>query len=481
MVCTFTFSGVVGVCICRLLTLFLIETGVREIVEKLIDMYIEELGRAAKERLRIDEKLYDKHDVKRGLRCPDGKGVLVGLTQISDVAWCGEKEGINSVSATRLLYRGYDISDIVRGLFEDDRFGFEEVCYLLILGDLPTKEELREFNHHLSEFKHLPDDFPRDMIINTKGRDIMNVMARSVLYLYSHDENPDDISVSNVLRQSMQLIGNLPAIAAYSYNAFAHYCKKDSLVIHNPDKQLGIAENILRMIRSDSGFTRLEAKLLDVVLILNAENGGSNNSSFTSRVVTSSGTDTYSSVSSAICSLKGPNHGGASKKVVMMMDDIKENVSDWNDIDEIEAYLSRITGKEAFDRTGIIYGMGHDVRSASDPRSEILKPYVRMLAQDKGLEDEFDLYERVERLAPIAIGKSHEGCGHLSADVDYYSGFVYRMLDIPPELYTPLLAVSRIAGWSAHRLEELANDCSVINPSYKCVSGERSYGAINMR
>jgi citrate synthase len=446
-----------------------------------MNIYIELLSKRVEFTDGIKDELYVKYDVKRSLRDLSGKGVLVGLTEISDVVSNAENIGPENQQGGKLLYRGYDINELIKGFYEDDRFGFEEICYLLLSGDLPTRSELDTFSSYLSEYKSLPESFSRDMILNTPGKDIMNILARSVLALYSYDDNPDDISVSNVLRQSVQLIGNLPAIAVYSYNSFAHYHQKDSLFIHNPQKELSIAENILRMIRDDSGYTRLEAKLLDLALILHAEHGGGNNSTFTSRVVTSSGTDTYSAISSAICSLKGPRHGGANHKVVLMFDDIKQNVKDWTNDDEIESYLARILNKEAFDRTGLVYGMGHAVYSTSDPRADVLKFYGRQLAKEKGREEEFALYEKVEKLAPMAIGKVRRIYKGVCANVDFYSGFIYRMLGIPMELFTPLFAVSRVSGWSAHRIEELKSKGKIIRPSYKCVSSGRKYKPIPIR
>lgn len=443
--------------------------------------YIRKLEKKLSPNHIINDELFIQHDVKRGLRDINGKGVLVGLTNISDIVASTEKAGIEGPDRGRLLYRGYDVEDIVKINFSKDRLGFEEICYLLMVGELPTSEELKEFNDCLSNYKSLPDGFTRDIILSIPCKDMMNLMSRSILTLYSLDENPDDISIENVLRQSIQLIGNMPAVAVHGFATYAHAKLDRSLVIHNPMEELSIAENILHMIRPDSKFTPLEANLLDISLILHAEHGGGNNSSFTTRVVTSSGTDTYSAISSAVCSLKGPRHGGANVKVVQMFDDLKKNITDWKDESQIEEYLLRILNKNAFDNSGLIYGMGHAVYSISDPRAELIKSAAKELAKEKGLSHEFDLYERVEKIGTKAISEKRKIYKGVSANVDFYSGFVYSMLGIPIELFTPLFAIARMPGWCAHRLEELVGRGKIIRPAYKSVGEKREYSLIENR
>jgi citrate synthase len=373
------------------------------------------------------------------------------------------------------------VEEFIDGFMQDGRFGFEEASYLLLFGNLPTKEQLAEFTNLLEQYRELPPSFVRDIIMKAPSKDMMNTLARSVLTLYSYDEKADDISIENVLRQSLQLIAVFPLLSVYGYQAYSHYHFGRSLVIHPPKEGLSTAENILYMLRPNMTYTELEAKILDVALVLHAEHGGGNNSTFTTHVVTSSGTDTYSSVAASLGSLKGPKHGGANIKVMQMFDDMKENIKDWEDEDEISSYLSDLLNKKAFDKSGLIYGMGHAVYSISDPRANVLKRYVRSLSEEKGLMKEYKLYEMVERLAPEIIAKERKMYKGVSANVDFYSGFVYHMLDLPKELYTPIFAIARIAGWSAHRLEELNNACKIIRPAYKNIAKTRPYVSLEDR
>lgn len=423
----------------------------------------------------IDPDLYSKYDVKRGLRDISGKGVLAGLTEIGEVHSYIIDENEMIPCPGKLYYRGYDIEEIVQGFMSENRFGFEETSYLLLFGDLPDENSLRKFEKDLGQLRKLPDDFTRDIIMKAPSRDLMNVLARCVLALYSFDEKADDNSIPNVLRQCLEMIAYFPLLAVYGYQAYTHYFKKNSLYIHSPVPELSTAENILHMLRPDSKYTRLEASLLDLALVLHAEHGGGNNSTFTAHVVTSTGTDTYSVMAAALGSLKGPKHGGANIKVVQMFDDIKENIKDWDDDEEIINYLEKLLKKEAFDRSGLIYGMGHAVYSLSDPRAEIFKSHVGDLARHKGLDKEFKLYSKIETLAPEVIAKHRKIYKGVSANIDFYSGFVYRMLEIPEELFTPVFAISRIAGWGAHRIEELVNSGKIIRPAYKSIAPRRSY------
>ncbi|MBU3179709.1 citrate/2-methylcitrate synthase [Clostridium psychrophilum] len=429
----------------------------------------------------IDPELYLKYQVKRGLRDLDGRGVLVGLTEISEVTSSIVKDNKIIPAPGSLKYRGVNIEDLVDGFLKDGRFGFEETCYLLLFGDLPNEEELRNFIDLLSKYRNLPDDFVRDMILKMPSKNIMNSIARSILALYSIDDKAEDTSVSNVLEQCMRLIACFPLIAVYGYHALSHYHNNNNLIIRSPNAELSTAENILYMLRDDSKYTKLEATLLDLALVLHAEHGGGNNSTFVTHVITSSGSDTYSVIAAALGSLKGPKHGGANIKVVQMFEDMKEKVNDWTDDAEITKYLSKILTKEAFDKTGLIYGMGHAVYSISDPRSVIFKRYVGRLAKAKGLEDEYNLYSKVEELAPIVIGSVRKIYKGVSANVDFYSGFVYRMLGIPDDMYTPIFAIARIAGWSAHRLEEITNNGKIIRPAYKCVGENSPYVPLDDR
>ena len=429
----------------------------------------------------INPELFGKYEVKRGLRDISGKGVLAGLTEIGEVHSYIMDENEMVPVPGQLMYRGIDIDHIVNGFLNEGRFGFEETCYLLLFGALPDHNELGDFKELLAQYRKLPDDFARDIILKAPSKDMMNVLARSVLALYSFDDNADDISIVNVLKQCIRLIAVFPSIAVYGYQAFSHYHESNSLFIHSPRPELSTAENILYMLRPDSGYTQLEATLLDLALVLHAEHGGGNNSSFVTHVVTSSGTDTYSVMAAALGSLKGPRHGGANIKVMQMFEDMKEQVKDWTDERAIEDYLAKILNKEAFDRSGLIYGIGHAVYSISDPRAIILRDYAARLAKEKGLEDEYNLYTKVEKLAPEVIGKVRKMYKGVSANVDFYSGFVYRILGIPLEIYTPIFAISRIVGWSAHRIEELVNAGKIIRPAYKSVCPRRAYTPMAQR
>lgn len=429
----------------------------------------------------INSELYAKYEVKRGLRDISGKGVLAGLTEISEILAYRIEEGDLIPCEGKLFYRGYDIEDIVRGFLSESRFGFEEVCFLLLMGHLPTSKEYTEFCKLLSSQMALPDEFLRNTIMNAPGHDMMNQLATSILTLYTYDEKAEDTSIPNVLRQCLQLIAQFPSLMVYGFQSYAYYYNKQSLIIHTPEKKLSIAENILHMLRPNSKFTALEAKILDLALVLHAEHGGGNNSTFTTHVVTSSGTDTYSAIASSLCSLKGPKHGGANIKVVQMFEDIKASVKDWKDEEEICAYLEKILNKEAFDKSGLIYGIGHAVYSLSDPRSLIFRSHVEDLAKSKNATEEYELYSKIESLAPQVISHKRKMYKGVSANIDFYSGFVYKLLDLPPELYTPLFATARIAGWSAHRIEELANNGKIIRPAYKSVSGRKEYTPMNQR
>ncbi len=442
---------------------------------------IEALARKCTENGAIDPSLYTKYEVKRGLRDINGKGVLAGLTEISEIVSYIVEDNEMIPCDGKLFYRGYNINDLVRGFENDNRFGFEETAYLLLFGELPDRKSLDEFTSLLSDYRRLPSAFVRDIMMKSPSSDIMNNIARGVLTLFSYDDYPNDTSIPNVLRQSLELIALMPLLAVYGYQAKKYYKDDDSLIIHKPHAEYSTAENILHILRPDSKFTALEAKVLDMALVLHAEHGGGNNSTFTTHVVTSSGTDTYSAIAAALGSLKGPKHGGANVKVSEMFEDIKQNVSDWADEDEVSAYLLKLLRKETFDRSGLIYGMGHAVYSISDPRANILHSYVDRLAEEKGVLKELDLYHTVAKLAPKVIGSERHIYKGVSANVDFYSGFVYSMLDLPTELYTPLFAIGRIAGWSAHRIEELSNAGKIIRPAYKNVSPHKEYTALAER
>lgn len=429
----------------------------------------------------IDTELFTKYDVKRGLRDLNGKGVLAGLTNISDVRAKKIVDGVEVPAHGQLFYRGYNVQDLVNGFTKDNRFGFEEVTYLLLFDRLPDENELASFRDLLSKYRSLPTSFVRDIIMKAPSSDMMNTLARSVLTLYSYDDRADDVSLPNVLRQSLQLISLFPLLSIYGYQAYCHYHDGKSLFIHQPDPALSTAENILHILRPDSSYTPLEAKLLDVALVLHMEHGGGNNSSFTTHVVTSSLTDTYSVIAAAIGSLKGPRHGGANIKVVQMFEEMKQEVKDWTDEKEVRFYLRRLLHKEAFDHAGLIYGVGHAIYSKSDPRAVIFKSFVKKLSVEKGLEKEFALYSLVERLAPEVIAEERQMYKGVSINVDFYSGFVYHMLGLPMELYTPIFAIARISGWCAHRMEELANNGKIIRPAYKPIGTDRTYVDISER
>lgn len=423
----------------------------------------------------IDPSLYSKYNVKRGLRDLDGKGVLTGLTDISTIIQNKEVDGKLVPCDGELYYRGYNVNDIIKGITDDNRFGFEEVVYLLLFGEMPNPKELHDFKELLVQYRTLPQNFVRDVILKAPSEDMMNSIARSVLTLFCYDTNPNDTSINNVLRQCVQLISVFPLLSVYGYHAYNHYLRDKSLYIHRADPSMSTAEVILSLLRPDRKYTPLEAKVLDMALILHMEHGGGNNSTFTTHVVTSSGTDTYSAMAAALASLKGPKHGGANVKVFYMFEDLKKHVRDWNDDEAITNYLEKLLDRQAFDCKGLIYGMGHAVYTISDPRQVILKGSVQKLAEAEGYDDEFNLYEKVERLAPEVIAKKRKIYKGVAANVDFYSGLLYSMLKIPCELYTPLFATARIAGWSAHRLEELVNPGKIIRPAYMSISNEKQY------
>lgn len=439
---------------------------------------IERLAKSCEDIGYIDPGLYDKYEVKRGLRYKSGRGVLTGLTEIGEVKSYTIDDGEMIPCEGKLYYHGVDIEELVAGFTSDNRFGFEETVYLLIFGKQPTRRELAEFCALLADYRTLPVDFVRDIIMKAPSGDMMNTLARSVLTLYSYDDYGDDTSIPNVLRQCLELIAMFPLLSVYGYQVCSHYLKGDSLYIHTPPSDLSIAETILYTLRPDRKYTELEAKLLDICLVIHAEHGGGNNSTFTTHVVTSSGTDTYSAIAASLGSLKGPKHGGANKKVVEMFDDIKANVNNWSDENEVREYLQKIIDKKAFDRTGLIYGIGHAVYSISDPRAKIIKTFAKPLAVEKDRMAEFELYENVEKIAPTLLKHRNRAA---SANVDFYSGFVYNMLGLPLELYTPLFAIARIAGWSAHRIEELVNAGKIIRPAYKNVAKHTEYVPLSER
>ena len=439
------------------------------------------LSKLSRQNGQIDPSLYSKYEVKRGLRDLNGKGVLAGLTDISEITSYIIEDSDMVPCDGRLYYRGYKIQDLVQGFEKENRFGFEEIAYLLLFGELPGKEELASFAQTLGEFRSLPTHFVRDIIMKAPSKDMMNALARSVLTMYAYDDRADDTSIENVVRQSLQLISLFPLISVYAYHAYNHYHDGASLFIHPPKAELSTAENLLYLLRPDGQYTELEAKMLDLGLVLHMEHGGGNNSTFTTHVVSSSGTDTYSAIASALGSLKGPRHGGANVKVVKMFDDLKANVSDWTNEAQLKDYLCKLLDKEAFDHSGLIYGMGHAVYSISDPRSEIFKSHVASLAKEKGREDELALYNTVERLAKEVIFEKRKIYKGVSANIDFYSGFVYSMLNLPTALFTPMFANARIVGWSAHRLEELTSGGKIIRPAYKSVCKRRPYEPLENR
>lgn len=429
---------------------------------------------------QIDKNLYHEYGVKRGLRDEQGQGVLTGLTNISQITAFKNVNGEKIPCDGELLYRGYNVRDLVNGA-ADKRFIFEEGVYLLLFGDLPDNEQLAKFREALNNSMDFPTNFTRDVIMKAPRVDIMNSMTRSILTLACYDDRQDDLSLSNVLRQCIMLISNFSMMAVYGYHAYNHYDNNGSMYIHRPDSNLSIAENFLRMLRPDKSFTELEARVLDIALLLHMEHGGGNNSTFTTRVVTSSGSDTYSAIAAAMSSLKGRKHGGANLQVMKMMDDIKSHVSDFGDEEEIASYLDKILNKQAYDRQGLIYGMGHAVYSLSDPREQVFRKFVEELAHDKGKDKDLMLYENIEKIAPMLIAKERKIYKGVSPNVDFYSGFVYEMLGIPRELYTPLFAIARIAGWSAHRMEELVTTDKIIRPAYKSLVTDREYVPRDLR
>ena len=449
---------------------------------KITDKMIEKLSSRAVLNDPINPDLYEKYDVKRGLRNANGTGVLVGLTRIGDVV--GYEIGANGEKIPvpgRLMYRGYDVIDLVKDAESHDDYCYEQCAYLLLMGELPTKDELQRFRDFLGSVRSLPPNFTEDMIMKAPSQDIMNKLARGVLASYSYDENPEDRSVPNIMRQCIELISRFSTLAAYGYQARRRYYENQSMFIHNPIPALSTAENFLHLIRPDGKYTKLEAQVLDLALIIHAEHGGGNNSSLTVHVVSSADTDTYSAIAAAVGSLKGRRHGGANIRVVEMMDEIKENVKDWSSEKEIRDYLYKIAKKQAFDNTGLIYGMGHAVYTISDPRALLLREKAKQLAEEKGCLEEFNLYRTIEQVAPEILMEVHHSDKRICANVDLYSGFVYSMLNIPRELFTPIFAISRIAGWSAHRIEEIVAGGRIYRPAYKNVCEERKYIPIDDR
>lgn len=436
---------------------------------------IAKLSKLYRQNPKFTEQTYKENQVKRGLRDETGAGVVTGLTDISDVIAKKVVDGVATPIPGELYYRGINVKTMIENYDDELRCGFEEATYLLMFNKLPNRQELLEFNKLLSAYRKLPKNFVRDVIMKAPNKDIMNSIARCILNLYSYDHQALDNSLDNVLRQSLALIALTPMLAVYAYNAYMHYYENKSLIIHRPRPELSTAENILHMLRPDSNFTELEAKVLDIAFILHAEHGGGNNSTFTTHVVTSAGTDTYSTITAALCSLKGPKHGGANIKVMEMFAEIKKNVKDWEDEDEIRAYVSKILAGEAYDNSGLVYGMGHAVYSISDPRAQVFKGFVSQLAQAKGRKKEFRLYDKVERISQQLICEKRKIIKGVSANVDFYSGFVYNMLGLPVELFTPMFAVARMSGWCAHRLEELYNNGKIIRPAYVSTNGRNPY------
>ncbi len=442
---------------------------------------IEMLAKKCYDSATPKNEYYAKYNVKRGLRDIGGHGVLVGITDISEVNALRMIKGKEVPIDGELFYRGYNIKDLVKGIGKSNHFGYEEALYLLLFGELPTREDLDDFLIRMSDYRELPPSFVRDILMMSPSNNIMNLMARSVLTLYSYDSFAEDISVPNVLRQCLQLTSIFPLLAVYGYQIFRHYADDCSLVIHPPKAEYSTAENFLYLLRADGKFTSHEAKLLDTCLMLHMEHGGGNNSTFTTHMVTSSGTDTYSTIAASLGSLKGSRHGGANHKVVAMMEDLKKNVTDWNDEEQIKNYLVQLLNKNAFDKSGLIYGMGHAVYSLSDPREEILRKLAKTVSNDKGKQNEYNLYATVAKLAPEVIAKERQIFKGVSPNVDFFSGYVYHLLDIPEELYTPLFAIARIAGWSAHRIEELISGNKIIRPAYMSVLPHKKYVPIDER
>lgn len=444
-------------------------------------LFIGRLSVLAERNDPIDKSLYDKYDVKRGLRNANGTGVLVGLTSIGDVVGYEVQDGKKIAIPGRLVYRGYNVESLINDAEAHNQFGYEQCVYLLLFGELPTQAELDTFKNYLGHLRTLPENFTEDMIMKAPSADIMNKLARGVLASYSYDSNPEDRSLSNVLRQCIELISRFSTLTAYAYQAKRRYYDGKSMYIHNPLPELSTAENFLRLIRNNKAFTDEEAKLLDLALILHAEHGGGNNSSLTVHVVSSADTDTYSAIGAAVGSLKGRRHGGANIQVAEMMDNIKENVKDWSNENEVKSYLQKIVNKEAFNHTGLIYGMGHAIYTINDPRATILRDRAAKLAHEKGLDEEYNLYKMVEKFSPDILYEKHGDGKKICANVDLYSGFIYSMLNIPRELFTPIFAISRIAGWSAHRIEEIVAGGKIYRPAYKNISAEREYVPIEKR
>lgn len=449
-------------------------------LDETLNEQFDELVKSCMASGEINLDLYIEYDVKRGLRDSNGKGVLTGLTEIADVTGIRTEDGVKLPAPGRLYYQGYNVLELIRGN-ENRKFAFEEATYLLLFGELPTEKQLKSFIDILAGLEEISGAFLRDVIMKAPSKNIMNALQKSVLTLYSYDDNPDDVSIANVLRQSLQLICKVPLISVYAYYAYRHFQCDENLLIRQPEKGLSIAENLLRMIHPDGKYTELEARVLDIALVIHAEHGGGNNSTFTNHVVTSTGTDTYSAVAASLASLKGPKHGGANLKVQEMFDDLKKHCPDWKDEEAIRGYLNKILDKEAFDNSGLIYGMGHAVYTESDPRQLILKEYAEKLAKEKGRSDEFELYSTVERISAELISQRRRVFKPVCANVDFYSGFVYSMLGIPTELFTPIFAISRMSGWSAHRLEEICNNGKIIRPAYKFVGVHKDYVDIESR
>ncbi len=461
---------------------FIAEKNPKQVPTNTEEAFLNNAAQDLRESGKIPEELYIKHDVKRGLRNANGTGVVVGLTRIGDViGYKMDSDGNKIPVPGELYYRGYSVKDLVTSCIKEDRFGFEEATYLLLLGELPTTEELDTFKKILGMQRELPVNFARDMILTAPSNNIMNKLARSILALYSYDDNPDDISVNNVLRQSVALIGSFPTLISYGYQAKRNYYHQESLHLHHPIPELSTAENVLRMLRASGEYTKMEAKLLDLSLVLHAEHGGGNNSTLTTHIVTSAATDTYSAISAAVGSLKGPRHGGANISVINMINDLKENVKDITDKAEIEQYLRAILECKANDGTGLIYGLGHAIYTISDPRAIILKTMAKKLAESKGLENEFALYEYIEKIAPKLYSEKTGKDVNMPANVDLYSGFVYSALNIPIDIATPLFATARVSGWCAHRLEEITGGGKLMRPAYDSIQPLKSYVPINKR
>ncbi len=447
----------------------------------LLDKFIDTVCDGYVEKNKLDPTLYEKFQVHRGLRNPDGSGVLAGVTRIGSVQGGFLRDGERVPMEGKLFYRGIEINELIGGFMKEDRFGFEETIYLLLLGDLPNRPQLDEFRTMLSELQTLPNNFTEDMILKAPSKDVMNIIARGILALYSYDNKADDCSVQNLMRQSVELIARIPTIVGHAYAVKRHYYDQASLVLHRPKENLTMAENVLHLLRPDSQYTAEEARILDLCLVLHAEHGGGNNSAFAARVLSSSGTDTYSAMAAAVGSLKGPRHGGANNKVVAMMDDIKENVKNWKDEDEVARYLEKLILKEAGDKSGLIYGMGHAVYTMSDPRAILLTGFARDLASKRGQLDEFELIQLVEKLTPATFARVKNDTKVIGANVDLYSGFVYRLCDIPEELFTPMFAIARMVGWCAHRIEECLFGSRIIRPAYRPVMKERQYTLLGDR